>query len=352
MKKSRRDFIKTSTAIGMLGVTEASAQPVTPTAAKKIGFVVSTRDQPNHLLAFLQGLQSPTANGPGWGPTLSKKATLFWLSADGQYGSAHDELENHAKKHIRQHKVDMIVAAGGLTAAIAVAKALNAVAPTHFPFIYLIGRSPLAAETDAAAFFSSQHKSGGIDQNIPAQNEKSFQQMKDASKNVVTADTVGLIVNDNNAMSKPEVDLWTAQGHKPSLVFQVPGENDQQMSLLFQKIKQTNPQPTGIVVSSDPYFRSIGPEFDMNLRDASGGNFAGWVCYPYEDYLDQDPPANKQSIKSDYTPPLATDDPTDQKSAYYQLGIKAGTVLDALVTTPGSKPDVGILTWNGSDWGP
>jgi hypothetical protein len=350
MKKSRRDFIKTSTAIGVLGIPEASAQPrsqAVAAVAKKIGFVVSTRDQPNHLLSFLQGL-----NDKGWGPTAAKKATLFWASADGQYGSAHDVLQNHAKKHIRQHNVDMIVAAGGLITAIAVAKAVDAVGPTNFPFIYLIGRSPLASENDAAAFFSSQHKSGGIDQNIPAQNEQSFQQMKNKSHNVVTADTVGLIVNDNNAMTQPEVDLWTANGHKGSFVFRVQGENDKQMSLLFQKIKQASPQPAGIVVSSDPYFRSVGPEFDTSLRDASGGNFAGWVCYPYQEYLDQDPPANNQSIKSDYTPPLATDDPTDQKSAYYQLGIKAGMVLDALVANPGSKPDVGILTWNGSNWGP
>jgi hypothetical protein len=123
------------------------------------------------------------------------------------------------------------------------------------------------------------------------------------------------------------------------------------MSALFQKIG-SGPQPAGIVVSSDPFFRSVGPEFDARLRDASGGNFSGWVCYPYQEYLDQDPPANAQSLKSDYAPALATDDPTDQKSAYYQLGRKAATVLAALDTKPPptTTPNVGITTWNGSNW--
>jgi hypothetical protein len=350
MKASRRNFIHTSAAFGVLSVTKAGAQPATrarplTASAKKIGFVVSTRDQPNHLLSFLQALSDK-----GWGPTAAKKASLFWASADGQYGSAHDALQKHAKKHIRQHKVDMIVAAGGLMTAIAVAKSLNAIGPANLPFVYLIGRSPTAADSNAADFFQSRFKSGGVDQNIPALNEQSFQQLKNKSGNVVTVDNVGLIVNDNNAMSNPEVALWTANGHKPSFVYQVQGENDKQVSMLFQKIKSASPQPAGIVVSSDPYLRSVGPDFDTSLRDANGGNFSGWVCYPYQEYLDQDPPANNQSIKSDFTPPLATDDPTDQKSAYYQLGLKAGAVLDALVANPGTKPDVGILTWNGSSW--
>jgi hypothetical protein len=68
--------------------------------------------------------------------------------------------------------------------------------------------------------------------------------------------------------------------------------------------------------------------------------------------LDQDPPPSLRSIKSDSTPQLATDDPTDPKNAYYQLGIKAAKVLDELDKNLGKKPDVGIVTWNGSDWGP
>jgi len=343
MKKGHKDSIKKSARIGALAQSGLAAKKKAA-ATKKIGFVVSTRDQPYHLLAFLQALKDQ-----GWGPT---KAKVVWASADGRYGSARDELQNHAKKHIRRNNVDMIVAAGGLTTAIAVAKAIDAVGQPRLQFVYLIGRSPLAPETEAAAFFSSRHKAGGVDQNIPAQNERNFQQLKNQPGSTVTATSVGLVVNDNNAMTKPEVQQWTANGHQ--FVYQVQGNNEQQVPRLLQRIKQ-GPQPAGLVVSSDPYLRSVGPEFDMQLRAESGGGFAGWVCYPYQEYLDQDPTPSLRSIKSDFTPQLATDDPTDSKSAYYQLGIKAAKLLDEL-DKPGKKPDdelpdVGIVTWNGSDWG-
>lgn len=343
MKANRRDFIKTSVAFGVLGVTKTGAHAASPPT--KIGFVVSTRDQPNHLLAFLQAL-----NDAGWGP-ITNKTTFSWASADGRYGSTHDDLQTLAKKHIRIHGVNMIVAAGGLMTAIGVAKALDAIAPQLLPFVYLIGRSPAAADNDAASFFNSTYKAGGVDQNVPAQNEQNFQQLKNQPNSTVTADRVGLIVNDNNAMSKPEVDLWVANGHPRSFVYQLAGENDKQLSVLFQKIS-SGPQPAGMVVSSDPYFRSVGPEFDTRLHDATGGAFSGWVCYPYREYLDQDPVPTSRSILSNSTPPLATDDPADQKSAYYQLGEKAVALLTALNKSPPptSTPNVGITTWNGSAW--
>src|SRR5438445_381812 len=129
MKATRRDFIHTSAAFGVLSVTKADAQPATAPAAgtqaavasaKNIGVVISTRDQPNHLMAFLQAL-----NDQGWGTGAAKKAAFSWASADGHYGLNHKELHNHTKKHLRRHGVHLIVAAGGLTSAMAVAEALN-----------------------------------------------------------------------------------------------------------------------------------------------------------------------------------------------------------------------------------
>jgi hypothetical protein len=217
----------------------------------------------------------------------------------------------------------------------------------------LIGRSPLAGENDAAAFFSSQNKAGGVDQAIPDQNENNFQQLKNASNNVVTADKVALIINSNNAMSGPESALWISHNHPLSLVYRATGENEQHLSAIFAQIKSANPQPAGLVVSADPYFRSVGPDFDSELRSVSGGNFSGWVCYPYKQYLDQDPPASNQSKVSDSTPALADEDPTNkpiEKSGYYQLGVKAAKVLNCLVQYSDCKPNVGVATWNGSAW--
>jgi hypothetical protein len=361
MKKSRRDFIRTSAALGVLSITtDASADCPNPAqgtscsvpsgASKTIGFVVSTRDQPDHLLVFLRALSDS-----GWGQAgsgASNTVTLLWASADGRYGSSHNELQNYTKKLVRIHNVDMIVAAGGLTAAVAVAKALNSVTTANFPFIYLIGRSPLAGESDAAALFSSQNKAGGVDQAIPSQNENNFQMLKHASNDAVTADKVGLIINNNNAMSGPERQLWLSNGHNSNFVYSASVENEQQLASIFSQIKSANPQPVGLVVSSDPYFRSVGPDFDMTLRDVNGGDFTGWVSYPYIEYLDQDPAPSQHSKLSTSTPYLANDPKVYKNAAYYQLGLKAALVLNCLVQYPGCKPNVGIVTWNGSAWVP
>jgi hypothetical protein len=340
MKKSRKAIHKVKKAASGKSGRKAK-RPAGK--AMKIGFVLSTRDHPHHVLAFVQALRDK-----GWEPKGRNKVSIVWASAHGKYGSAHDAIENLANKHIRHHKVDMIVAAGGLMTAIGVAKLLDKLAPAKLPFVYLIGRSPGASDHDAAALFHSRYKAGGVDQNMPAQYEKSYQQMKSASAGAVTADNVGLIVNGNNAISKPEVDLWLANGHDARFVYRVEGENEKQLSALFQKIR-SGPQPAGIVVSCDPYLRSVGPEFDTGLRDPNGGNFSGWVCYPFHEYLDHDPAPSTKSIKSDHTPHLATNDPTYKKSAYYQLGIKAARVLDALKKQK-KKLNVGTATWNGSRW--
>jgi hypothetical protein len=315
MKKSRRDFIAASAGMGMLSVTKAAAQTVT----KKIGFVVSTADKASHIAAFMQGLDDA-----GW-QTTTKKAAMFWASAGGKYGSAHYELQNHAARHIARG-VDMIVAAGGLMTAVAAAKACDAAKATavNVPLIYLIGRSPISAsgdDADAADLFNSRYKAGGVDQNIPAQNEANFQLLQTASGGSVTAANVGLIVNDNNSITKPETSLWT-RTHNPSFIYRLQGENDQGLPGLLLKIKQAKPQPAGIVASSDPYLRSIGSDFDAQLRAASGGNFAGWVCYPFREYLDPSAP-NPKSRLSNTSPSLATDDPTDPNSAYYQTRQKS-----------------------------
>jgi hypothetical protein len=358
MEKTRRDFITTSAAWGVLSVSKASAaEQCVGTGStsspsnftKTIGFVVSTRDHLNHQFSFLRALADY-----GWAPnispaTVNNRARFVWASADGRYGPSHDELHNLAKKHVLQDRVDMIVSAGGLMTAIAVSKALAAFAPPTFPFVYLIGRSPFSTEQDAAAFFHSPNKAGGVDQAIPDQNENSFQQMKNQSNNVVLANNVGLIINSNSPMSGPESASWIASGHDSRFVYSAPGvENDQQLPTIFAKIKIASPQPAGLIVSSDPYFRSIGPDFDTNLRAVGGGNFYGWVCYPYKEYQTQ--PQNNQSIKSDYTPDLATDDPADKNTAYYQLGKKTAAVLNYLACPPPgppAKPDVGIKTWDG-----
>lgn len=326
MKKSRRAFIK------RLSVRKASGAPV----LKTIGFVVSTPIRPNHLAAFEQALD---ANG--W-QTPTKRALVDPDSAGSKYGSAHNELRNISEAYIEQG-VDLIVAAGGLPAAVAVATAVNNNLTTAPPFVFLIGRYPASGETDGAALYNCppSNKVGGVNQNLPAQNPSNFMQLNSKSGGVVTIGTVGLIVNKNNPITGPEVAEWLAQGGiNQNYIFSLKGENNDTNSMR-QLLRDISRQTAcnGIVVDSDPYLRSIGVSFDSLLRapaSGGGGGFTGWACYPYREYLF----TNTQSMYSESTPALAVDDLTDQNTGYYRLGLKAAQALSNTLTSANA-----LTTW-------
>lgn len=329
MKKSRRAFIK------RLSVTKASRVLAAAPVLRTIGFVVSTPIQPNHLAAFEQALD---ANG--W-QTATKRALVEPDSAGSKYGSAHNELRNMSQAYIEQG-VDLIVAAGGLPAAVAVATAVNDNLTTAPPFIFLIGRYPASGEADGANLHNcpTSKKVGGVNQNVPAQNPSNFTQLNLKSSGVVTIGTVGLIVNKNNPITAPEVAAWQTQGGvNQNYIFYLKGENNDTNSMR-QLLKDISRQtPNGIVVSSDPYLRSIGISFDSLLRapaSRGGGGFTGWACYPYKEYL----LTNTQSMYSGSTPALAVDDLTDQNTAYYQLGLKAARALSNTLTSTNA-----LTTW-------
>jgi hypothetical protein len=337
MKKSRRSFIKMSGALGVLSVTKASALFAAPPVLKTIGFVVSTPIQPIHLAAFEQALDEK-----GW-QTAAQRALVDPDSAEGKYGPNHNELKNIAKGHIDQ-KVDLIVAAGGLPAAVAVAAAVQANLVAAPPFIFLIGRYPHSGEPDGADLYNcpTSKKVGGLDQNVPAQNPSNFAQLATKSQGAVTIGTVGLIVNDNNPITVPEVATWKAQnGINQNLIFKLKNENnDNSMRQLLRDISMQT--FNGIVVSSDPYLRSQGNDFDGRLRTSAangGGGFTGWACYPYKEYVS----FSSQSMYSTSTPALAVDDLTKSNTAYYQLGSKAAQVLSNTL-----DPAHALTTWSGN----
>jgi hypothetical protein len=211
----------------------------------------------------------------------------------------------------------------------------------------LIGRYPTSnsgVDFYAAELYNSPStkKVGGVDQNIPAQNGANFQALY--TQGGVAIDKVGLIVNDNNPITLPEVSGWTSltvsgTSTDPDFIYHLTGENDQGIQPLLDDIRNS-PQPDGIVVSSDPYLREVGNAgFDAQLRRAgTGGNFAGWVCYPFKEYV----LSGANSIYSASTPVLATDVPTDTTTAYYQLGLKADDALH-------QRPPM-LTQWTGSAW--
>jgi hypothetical protein len=356
MKESRRGFVKTSIAFGTLIVTKAIAQPGSPAAVskKKIGFLVSTKDRNKHDSAFIQAL-----NADNW---TNSNMAVYYRHADDDYAG----VKNLVLQHIA-NKVDLIVAAGGLPTAVAVASVINGNINNNkpaSPFIYLIGRYPASntgVDAAAADLFNcpTTKKVGGLDQAVPAQNGANFQLLKSKSGGGVTIDKVGLIVNDNNPITLPEIDAWInltdpadpTKSINSAFIYHLTANNQAQgMVGLLTTIRTASTQPNGIVVSSDAYLREVGNvDFDAQLRDTtanSGGHFLGWVCYPYEEYV----LTSANSIWSETTPVLATDDPTYIDAAYYKLGGKAAKILDQLVA---NQPlNANVSTWNGSQWIP
>jgi hypothetical protein len=350
MKKSRRDFIAGSAAMGVIGVTEASAQPARKTTAQRgrralpanptVGVLHSTTfdagdDQGK---AFLQGL---SANGVTLSPADLNRRTR---QARGDYGDG--ALEHLAVELITREGVNLMVAAGGLVSGRAAAVACG-----NYPtcsFVYLIGRYPRPGE-GSDIFLNSAQKLGGVNQNTPDQNEANWKALSDPQRDpTIKATDVALIVNDKAAMTGAESQMWNdpRNGHDPDSVVANTDPNTNNLVQLFRDIaalrlpRGSNTRPKGLVVSADPFFRTFKEQFDTRLRAQGQGNFAGWVCYPYEDFR---PSQNPQYIISPTTPPLFTSgNAGDQKAGYYQLGI----ITAAAFKTQAPRS----VMWNGKDW--
>jgi hypothetical protein len=336
LKLDRRTFIAGSGTIAVLGPTGiAAASPI------KIGFVISTRVHGDHILSFLQALADNQF-------TIDENNVQFLPgSAHGRYGAAHQYLYNHAKDHINSG-VNLIVAAGGLVSAVAVAKAINDynadhnTAPTTTRFVYLIGRTPTPADSNYSAvsvFVTSTAKVAGIDQNVVAQNQANYAQL---ARRPINATKVGLVVNSNNPMTTAEIHDWTTL-NQHSLYYQAVGiENHDQLPAIFSHIKAAGTAIDGLVVSCDPYFRSRAEEFDKMLRDPGGGNFSGAVCYPFQEYLNNAVSSN--SYRSNSMPFLSTDHngKYSNDSSYYRLGVVTANYLKNGTNT--------YTHWDGSKW--
>jgi hypothetical protein len=324
MKESRRDFIKASLAVSVITVSRATTQAA-PAKKKQIAFIVSTKKKDTHEAAFAQALSTFH-----WDPDHPNDK-----HEDGDYAKIKGDAKNLAKQ------VDLIVAAGGLPAALAVATALKE-DKSDTPFVFLVGYYPQSAGGDLDDLFTSSNKAGGVNQNVPAQNENNFKLLRD--DHGVAIDKVGLIVNDKNPITTPEVAAWknitdSGKNPNPDFIYHLKSNDATGLKTLFDDIKNTKPgPPDGLVVSSDAYLRSLGnDDFDKQLRDAGGGKFSGWVCYPYQEYVAA---TGANSVYSRSTPQLATLYPTDRNTGYWQLGQKA---VDAL-----NGNSAKLATWDSS----
>lgn len=335
MGQSRRDFIAGSASVGLVGATSISSQAARAASSlPKVAVVHSTAFGGQNLENFLAGLRDQGWEGAGPRRTVDIKAH----DAKGEYGR--DDSDNPVRKIRDLGRIAvsdppaLVVAAGGLVAAIETARALEG---SNIPFVFLVGRMPELGDGDNStdeAFLadsfamSNSPPIGGVNLNSIEQNQQRIDKLKAESQGIVTDANVCLVYNANAQMSGREVQAWQKNVNRPVVpLFWKRGSRKHDYLRLLRQLNEgfgaLNPAPRGVVVSSDPFLRYFKGRFDTALRAKNGGNFNEWVCYPFQEYL-KDPPQSKAFFAGAQ---LASLSGTDPQAAYFKLGVKAGQAL-------------------------
>lgn len=284
-------------------------------------------------MCFLKGLSDE-----GWEKQTApgkQKVNIKVQSAGKKYGGSfgHGEIRDKAKLH---GDVDLIVAAGGLVSAEGSKSALTG---KNIPFVYLVGRIPPGG-------ISSPKCAGGVNLDMAARNpDRVAKLLQDFP---VDEDGLYLVVNANAAMAGSEADDWRASQNDNVAEF-FAGEDNKEAKFedWVEVLGASDPLPTGVVVSSDPFFRLFRTDFTAALAQLGIP-----VCYPFKEFVEV-APAQSQKTCLD-KPQLSVNnvaDPDLADTGYYQLGRKAGQVLNQLRLNPGNPlPKVGAVSWDGNAW--
>jgi hypothetical protein len=168
----------------------------------------------------------------------------------------------------------------------------------------------------------------------------------------VSASGIWLVQNYNSSMSPDEYDEWPTlisnnrnrfRFFEPQPPQLDPVDNDENsFASEAQRLKTQTPAPTGLVVSSDPFFRLKASAFRSALKTALG-NIP--ICFPFADF---------SLTGNDFLLPngatlfnAAT--PNDASTAYYQLGVQAANVLtNSTSASPIPASAIKSLKWNSS----
>jgi hypothetical protein len=331
MTQNRRDFIKSSTAVTLLTVSNASAEPAAQAVNRKIGVFHTTKISDQEWGCFKAGL------GSSWQPTKEGEA-------GGQYGGTH----KHAvlASYIHKENVDVIVAAGGVTSRLAASEELAAI---QVPFVYMAGMAPDPPDTASS---TTNGKYCGVILNVSRQYDTALTN-NFFSMGIDKTDVL-LIQNYNADMTPSELALWgynypSFRFFEASVPIDNPNPNNNtavqngfnQEWARFQRLYQ---KPKGVIVNPDPYFRLTAQAFKNALQIALP-NIP--VCYPFSDYG----PFTLPEFLLPGAPILSSSSTTDTNNAYYVLGARTADVLNGLssgVPIPPNKID--SMIWNGSGW--
>jgi hypothetical protein len=290
---------------------------------KNIAIVTSTTFGGRNKACFESGLAS-SSNGK------TEAVILPPFQSLGIYDQS--RLRESVRKAANyDRRPDVIVAVDGHEMAKAAALELQEQDPK---FIFLSGDA-LGGKTVALA--------GGVNMNAAGVNDVRTTLLKKNPK--VKEESTYLVVNNNSPTWLNDARAWPPSRVARFLHGVANPENkrttdaDNHFVAEFEKLAKREPAPTGLVISSDPYFRHWRTAFTIALA----AKLPIPVCYPFQEFVDASAGNKDNSVALD-SPPLnnSTRD-SDETTAYFQLGKQVGRFIAGV-------QDVGVVTWNGSEW--
>jgi len=317
MARNRRDFIKGSAAVSLLGANSAAAEAV---GIPWIGILHSTALELDLEQAFLEGLRLQSWEGDPTQQLGSKKEVIIRkIHGGGRYraNSFNDltrgitDLRNNTSTNLK-----LIVAAGGLVSGLA------SVSITDIPFLVALGRFNATLDKSwIGGFFFDYPKGATSNQNLA--NKISYL----STNYSIDPAKMCLLYNANSNMGSAELGDWQTLNPNGKYV-DASGGNENRKINFKKALDDANAALGGsgaraIVVSADPFFTMKRARI-IRLAQKSASGLV--MCYPFREYFDDavDPDSGDASSVMSYGPWL--------RDVYTKLGSQAGQIL----TNPGT----------------
>lgn len=290
-----------------------------------IAIVTSTAFGGSNVACFQAGLTSSLGGRP-------KPAIHGPFQSCGNYDVT--DLRARVRSAVNSIPRPDLIVATGLEMARAAALELQEQDDPKFVFLSgdALGEKPIAL-------------AGGVNINAPGEDDARKTLLKGRYPDIRDA-SMYLVVNDNSPMWRNDARNWPPE--RIARFFEAapnpPGnaqtfDADNHFIAEFNKLAQRTPTPTGLVIGVDPYFLYYRTAFTIALA----AKLPIPVCYPFQDFVDVATSNKANSIALNKPPLNNSSDPSDQTTAYFQLGKQVGKFVAGIA-------DVGVVTWNGSEW--
>ena len=281
MASNRRNFLRTSAAVGFIGASVAEASAA-PGDFKWIAFLHSTTLDQKWEEAFHTGLRSHNFEGdPTQALNGNTRVIIKQIHGLGKYGFNHKTDFQTAAQDIpgQTPNLQLVVAAGGNVAALAAASVTM-----NVPILVLYGRKDNSIESKITGFNLGLSDVA----TDPPQLMKMVTYLSGPKYNV-TPGQMCLFYNANSAAFQDQLNDWataTRLAAPKQYDASQAGPNDaiNFSDAISSALALTNSQaPRALVFTSDPFFTINRREIIQVLRHQDLTNLV--VCFPFSEYF-------------------------------------------------------------------